>query len=152
MKPSEIFREASPERGDYIIVLDLDHTLIFSAEIPAASTKDPFNDSISSQQSYLAVSTDQVANNGKQYHVYKRPYLDQFLKAMSEMGTLHIFTASIKAYADPIIDAIDPQGYITGRYYREHCVLDKKGQLIKNMDVVTKNAKKLIIIDDSIVV
>jgi len=35
------------------------------------------------------------------------------------MGSLHIFTAATKSYADPVIDMIDPNGYITGRYYRE---------------------------------
>ena len=60
-----------------------------------------------------------------------------------------MFTASTKSYADPIIDHIDPHGYITGRYYREHCKTDNKGNLIKPMDVITQNLKKLIIIDDS---
>ena len=53
------------------------------------------------------------------YYVFKRPYLEQFLEKLSMMGEVHIFTASTKAYADPIIDEIDPHGYITGRYYRE---------------------------------
>ena len=48
-----------------------------------------------------------------------------------------------------MIDAIDPNGYITGRYYREHCKVDKKGSLVKPMEIITQNKKKLIIIDDS---
>jgi TFIIF-interacting CTD phosphatase-like protein len=67
---------------------------------------------------------------------------------MSEMGELHLFTASTKAYADPIIDAIDPHGYITGRFYRDNCQIIN-GKYIKQMEVVTKNLAKLIIIDDS---
>ena len=46
--------------------------------------------------------------HGGTYYVYKRPLLDKFLKAMSIMGELHIFTASARSYADPIIDVIDP--------------------------------------------
>ena len=66
------------------------------------------------------------------------------------MGEIHIFTASTKSYADPIIDQIDPQGYVTGRFYREHCKTDKKGNIIKPIeDVISKNMKKLIVIDDS---
>ena len=38
---------------------------------------------------------------------------------MAEMGQVHIFTAATKSYAEPVIDMIDPNGYITGRYYRE---------------------------------
>jgi TFIIF-interacting CTD phosphatase-like protein len=35
------------------------------------------------------------------------------------MGQVHIFTAATKSYAEPVIDMIDPNGYVTGRYYRE---------------------------------
>lgn len=65
------------------------------------------------------------------------------------MGTIHVFTASTQSYADPILDAIDPKGHIKGRFYREHCKLDKLGNHVKPMDIVTGNKKKLIIIDDS---
>jgi carboxy-terminal domain RNA polymerase II polypeptide A small phosphatase len=84
--------------------------------------------------------------------VLKRPYVDQFLKRMSEVGQVHIFTAATKSYADPVIDMIDPNGYVTGRYYREHCKTDKNGNLIKPMDIITTNLTRLIIIDDSEIV
>ena len=42
------------------------------------------------------------------YKLVLRPHLDKFLKSMSEMGQLHLFTAATKSYADPIIDKIDP--------------------------------------------
>ena len=38
---------------------------------------------------------------------------------MAEMGQVHIFTAATKSYAEPVIDMIYPNGYVTGRYYRE---------------------------------
>lgn len=68
------------------------------------------------------------------------------------MGQIHVFTASTRSYADAVLDVIDPNGYITGRYYREHCKTDKKGVLVKPMEIITKNLNKLIIIDDSEVV
>lgn len=74
---------------------------------------------------------------GIRYYVHKRPLLEKFLKTMYLMGELHVFTASARSYADPVIDAIDPDGYITGRYYREHCTTDKKGALIKPMEIIT---------------
>jgi TFIIF-interacting CTD phosphatase-like protein len=61
----------------------------------------------------------EMNGGGGRYHVYKRPHLDKFLYELSQMGQLHIFTASTRSYADPVIDMIDPNGYITGRYYRE---------------------------------
>jgi len=35
------------------------------------------------------------------------------------MGEVYLFTASTKTYADPIIDEIDPKGYIKQRFYRD---------------------------------
>jgi TFIIF-interacting CTD phosphatase-like protein len=35
------------------------------------------------------------------------------------LGTINVYTASTKQYADPIIDEIDPKGIIKGRFYRE---------------------------------
>jgi len=35
------------------------------------------------------------------------------------MGDLMLFTAATREYADPIIDQIDPKGFIKDRYYRE---------------------------------
>jgi hypothetical protein len=60
-----------------------------------------------------------------------------------------VFTASTRTYADQVLNLIDPQGYVTGRFYREHCTTAKDGTLLKNMDNVTKNLNKLVIIDDS---
>lgn len=37
-------------------------------------------------------------------YVYKRPHLASFLNQIAKMGTVSVFTASVKAYADPIID------------------------------------------------
>ncbi len=41
-----------------------------------------------------------------------RPYLSRFLKNVSKSWELVVFTASIKDYADKILDEIDPHGYV----------------------------------------
>ena len=41
------------------------------------------------------------------------------MAAISNMGEVHLFTASTRQYADPIIDEIDPKGFIKKRFYRE---------------------------------
>ena len=38
---------------------------------------------------------------------------------MSHFFDLYVFTASLKEYADKIIDWIDPKGYIKKRFYRD---------------------------------
>ena len=41
------------------------------------------------------------------------------MREIAYLGDVYLFTASTKAYADPIIDDIDPQGVIKQRFYRE---------------------------------
>ena len=48
-----------------------------------------------------------------------RPYALTFLRKMAEIFEIVIFTASVKSYADAILDEIDPEGtLITHRLYR----------------------------------
>jgi Dullard-like phosphatase family protein len=129
-------------------VIDLDQTLIYARPVEEQTAS--LNDSSLTSHSYLRVSCHETTTRGEGgglYQVYKRPHLDQFLAKLSRHGELHIFTAATRGYADPIIDQIDPHGYITGRYYREHCQVDK-GKVVKDMSVITKNVQRLIIIDD----
>jgi CTD nuclear envelope phosphatase 1 len=73
------------------------------------------------------------------YHVYKRPFVDYFLRKVrldslssvfvhmadltakvSAWYTLVIFTASVQEYADPVIDWLDAgRGIIGKRFFRE---------------------------------
>ncbi|KAG8916344.1 Nuclear envelope morphology protein 1, partial [Tulasnella sp. 408] len=54
------------------------------------------------------------------YHVYKRPFVDYFLKKVSTWYTLVIFTASMQEYADPVIDWLDAgRGILAKRFFRE---------------------------------
>ncbi len=41
------------------------------------------------------------------------------MDCMAKLGKVSIFTASVKQYADPIIDELDPKGIIKRRFYRE---------------------------------
>ena len=47
----------------------------------------------------------------------KRPHLDEFLAEMSKYFNIYIFTAQMREYADPMIDAL--QAPVRGRYYRD---------------------------------
>lgn len=60
-----------------------------------------------------------VGNSLEKYYVKLRPFLKEFLERLSKMFELVIFTASIKEYADKVIDYIDPDGYIKRRFYRD---------------------------------
>lgn len=61
-----------------------------------------------------------------------------------------VFTASEKAYADPILDMIDPDHtLISARYYRDSCfILD--GTYVKDLRIFNKSLAEIIIVDNSL--
>ena len=63
-------------------------------------------------------------SEGDMHTVYtnKRPYLTQFLEQYSERFDFDIFTAAMPDYANPVLDALDPeQKFFSKRYYRDSC-------------------------------
>ena len=118
------------------LVLDLDETLIHSAF-------EPFN------------PKDDIRLNikikGEEYiiHVLKRPFLDQFLKIVSEKYEIIIFTASISDYANPLLDKLDPFKKISHRLFRDHCTRTDNGLFIKDLNKLGRNLKDVIIIDNN---
>ena len=63
------------------------------------------------------------------YYVYKRP-CDYFLQETSQWFELQIFTASVKEYADPIIDWLETE------------ILDRQNKRSSNGSATTKSTTK----------
>jgi Dullard-like phosphatase family protein len=125
---------ALPEKkGLKTLVLDLDETLIH-----ASFTHIPQEDFI------VPVQTECRLLN---ISVLKRPGLDTFLKELSEVYELVLFTASTSRYANPIIDRIDPQHLISHRFYRHNCTFAGKG-FIKDLSILNKHLKDVVIVDN----
>lgn len=81
----------------YILVLDLDETLVHFKENGKYNTSD---------DEKLKV----------------RPGVSQFLMALDPYYHFVVFTAAQKPYADFVIQRIDPEGkYIKARFYRDSC-------------------------------
>ncbi|KAF5363302.1 hypothetical protein D9756_000672 [Leucocoprinus leucothites] len=108
------------------LVLDLDETLIHSTSRPnpslASSGSGFFGLGLIGRGNKSPGHTVEVILGGKrtQYHVYKRPFVDFFLRTVSGWYTLVIFTASMKEYADPVIDWLDAgRGILVQRLFRD---------------------------------
>lgn len=69
---------------------------------------------------------------------------------MSKLFEIIIFTASHKSYANQIIDKLDPQSkWVTHRLFRDNCVSTQAGMHIKDLRVLNRNLKDLVLVDNA---
>ena len=116
------------------LILDLDETLVHSSFFPFQRKSD-------------IILNIKLERKNHIIHVLKRPNLDYFLKKISELFNVIIFTASIKEYAEPLIDKLDPEKKFR-RLFRQNC-LNKNGLYIKDLKQIGNNYKDMIIIDNN---
>lgn len=76
----------------------------------------------------------------------KRPGVDNFLEQLAGQFEIVIFTADQGMTVFPILDALDPHGYIMYRLVRDatHFV---DGHHVKNLDNLNRDLKKVIVVD-----
>ena len=78
-----------------------------------------------------------------------RPGTEKFLEEMSKYYEIVIFTASVKDYADTILNQLDPEKkFISYRLYREHTTVLKRTYL-KDISKLGRDLSKIIIIDNA---
>lgn len=118
------------------LVLDLDETLVHSEAKP-----------IENPDAIINLIFNGVACN---IYVRFRPWMFEFLQAVSKKFEVVVFTASHKAYASQLLKLIDPgRKLIKHRLYRDHCY-NLKGNYMKDLRVLGRDLSEVIIIDNSI--
>ncbi|KAJ6599115.1 NLI interacting factor-like phosphatase-domain-containing protein [Mycena vulgaris] len=136
------------------LVLDLDETLIHSTSRPLLSGNGStgflglgaFNRNKGSGHMVEVV----LGGHSTLYHVYKRPFVDFFLRTVSGWYTLVIFTASMQEYADPVIDWLDAgRGILAHRLFRDSCTQLPNGSYTKDLSVVDPDLSRVCLIDNS---
>ena len=126
--------KSSKFEGKKTLVLDIDETLVHSSFFPFEK-----NDLV------LNVNFDGIYYN---IYVLVRPWAEQFIKYISKFFEIITFTASIPAYASPLLDILDKDKNIQHRLYREHCTFIN-GVFIKDLKRLNRNLKDVIIVDNS---
>jgi Dullard-like phosphatase family protein len=126
------------------LVLDLDETLVH------CKVSDP-SDAEDGGGEVWDVHFPVVFDGGKyQIHARKRPHVDHFLKRASQLFEVVVFTSSRQAYADRMLDILDPEKkYIRHRLYRESC-LSYKGNYIKDLALLGRDMKKVVLVDNAV--
>ncbi|GAA5985028.1 hypothetical protein JCM10908_002494 [Rhodotorula pacifica] len=142
---------APPRLTPKTLVLDLDETLIHSTSraIGLGGTGGKRG-----APKGLKTRVVEVVLDGRStvYTVYKRPWVDFFLRKVSSWYTIVIFTASLPEYADPVIDWLDGGdgrgGMVGARLFRSDCVA-RNGSYMKDLTVVEPDLSRVCLVDNS---
>ncbi|TFK83891.1 NIF-domain-containing protein [Polyporus arcularius HHB13444] len=141
----------TPFHQQKTLVLDLDETLIHSTSRPIPSAGGSGLLGFGGRNKGAGYTVEVVlGGRSTLYHVYKRPFVDYFLRKVSQWYTLVIFTASMQEYADPVIDWLDAgRGILGRRLFRESCTQLPNGSYTKDLSIVDQDLSRVCLIDNS---
>ena len=129
------------KKGKKTLILDLDETLVHSSFKPICYDNICYKPDI-----FLNIN---FRGNSHSVYVLKRPFVHEFLKEMNKIYNIVIFTASIKEYANPLLDKLDTEKIIKKRLFREDCSLGINRKFIKDLKILNMNLKDLILVDNN---
>lgn len=124
---------SSPKK--HVLVLDLDETLVHTSHTPVAEYD-------------LRIELLSRKSPVRAFFVQKRPFLDLFLEKLRKRYELVVFTASLREYADPVIDLLDRHRSIQRRFFREACSA-QGDDFGKDLSIVTPNLSRVLLVDNS---
>ncbi|KIJ20190.1 hypothetical protein PAXINDRAFT_166308 [Paxillus involutus ATCC 200175] len=132
------------------LVLDLDETLIHSTTKPISFSSGGLGLLGFGRRNKGHTVEVFLGGRSTLYHVYKRPFVDYFLRKVSGWYTLVVFTASMQEYADPVIDWLDAgRGILARRFFRESCTLLPNGSYTKDLSVIEQDLSRVCLVDNS---
>ena len=157
--------------GKKILLLDLDETLIhadFNGEFANDKTnkydtvikfqekESDFEDNNEESGEFYGkrkIKLEKIEEAKKEYKVgiFVRRGVKQFLAEVSKYFEVGIFTASVKEYADAVIDHLDPnKNLIKFRLYRNNCINVNDRIYVKDLRILKGvDLKDILLIDNS---
>jgi len=114
----------------YSLVLDLDETLICF------------------QKNYISNNIHNFINSIKS-RLILRPGLIEFLHIIKQFYELILFSSGTCDYVDPIIKIIEKkENFFEFVLYRQHISFDEKGEYYKDLNLLNRNIRNILIVDD----
>ncbi|TMW58033.1 hypothetical protein Poli38472_013507 [Pythium oligandrum] len=130
-----VLPERTKHTPDVCLVLDLDETLVH------CTVEDIENPHLQFPVNFNGV--DYTVN------VRKRPHMEYFLREVAKHFEVVVFTASHRAYAEKLLNLLDPKReLIKYRLYREDC-LNVYGNYLKDLNVLGRQLSKVVLVDNS---
>ena len=113
----------------YSLVLDLDETLI--------CIKRDSNNNVKLNKNNLIA-------------LILRPGLIDFLHKMKQIYELILFSSGTSEYVSPIVKSIEKkEKFFEHILYRQHVTYDDNGNFFKNLNLLNRNVKNILIVDDT---
>lgn len=117
------------------LVLDLDETLVFSSLNVIHDAEYTFN--------------THFQDNKYKVYVILRPYVKEFLQAMTKHFEMFVYTSAKKEYAEKIVDILDPNKKLfRHRLYQDDCAC-VLGHYIKDLTILERDLSKTVILDNA---
>lgn len=168
--PEQILGQITKNGNKKILLLDLDETLIHADfdELLPKSTYDKIitftekkskeeNDEINAYQNSQENNDTSDSSENEEEEIFKvgiflRNGVREFLNIVSQYFEVGIFTASVKEYADAVIDFLDPEKkMIKFRLYRNNCVNVNDLFTTKDLTVIKGiDLRKVVLVDNNI--
>lgn len=99
------------------LIVDLDQTIIQATVDPTigdwmSDPKDPNHDALYNVQRFKLLNEITGKEDGCWYYVKPRPELERFMKELSRLYEMHVYTMGTRQYAENVCRIIDPDGKI----------------------------------------
>ncbi|CAD8045533.1 unnamed protein product [Paramecium sonneborni] len=118
------------------VVFDLDETLIHCNE----------NQNIKSE---VCIPITFPSGDTVQAGINIRPWAKQILSLLSEVCEVVVFTASHQCYASQVIQYLDHKKILSAQLFRESCIVTNDGVHIKDLRVLGRDMKDIVLIDNA---
>jgi len=88
-------------------------------------------------------------DDGEKAIVYKRPGLDLFLRRVSQIFDVYVYSAGLEMYGSAIINHLDPDNTIfKGRFFRDSCMV-RQGLFLKDLGALGRDLSRVILVDNN---
>jgi CTD small phosphatase-like protein 2 len=137
-----------PERPRLKVVLDIDECLVHSV-FPDDNEyrQKEFRPQLHGTKSRCE-SFEMQMDDGQSCIVNKRPGLDEFLQTCCREFDTYAFTAGLEIYATPLMNHLDPDGLLKGRFYRRDCTF-RRGYYLKDLETVSDDMSRIVLVDNN---